>query len=48
MDTVETTVLTLRVPADRVYLERFDVVNTAVQADTVTEEVTVQPVPAFG
>lgn len=42
MDTVESTVLGLSVPADRVHLERFDVVTEAVPADTVTEEVAIQ------
>jgi 3-ketosteroid 9alpha-monooxygenase subunit B len=41
MDTVEQTLLNLGVPAERVRLERFDVVDTRLP-DTVTEEVTIQ------
>jgi ferredoxin-NADP reductase len=42
MDTVETTLLNLGVPDERVRLERFDVVDTPAPTDTVTEEVTIR------
>jgi ferredoxin-NADP reductase len=42
MDTVEATVLGTGVAADRVHLERFDVLDAPLPTDTVTEEVTVK------
>jgi 3-ketosteroid 9alpha-monooxygenase subunit B len=45
MDTVETTVLKIGVPPERLHLERFDVVNasgTSDAAEEATEQVTIQ------